>query len=94
MYNHAGKVDIGLVKDRDGVLNVKAKYPCIGMFKLCHVKTNGEVNLCRFGTDREFSVGNIMSSRLDDLWFSEKAMALRQAAKDGSLLTCVKCIGS
>ena len=62
MYNHAGKVDIRLVKGRDEVLNVKAQYPCIGMFKLCHVKTNGEVNLCRFGTDCEFSVGNIMTT--------------------------------
>lgn len=95
MYNHAGKVDIASMTNSQcqmKIVDTSARYPCVAMFNMCHIKSNGDINLCRFGVDDKHTVGNIMTQSLRSIWFSGKSMGLRNLAKMHMLNTCNKCI--
>lgn len=96
IYSHADKVInkyIDLTNNPRIINGLCGNIPCYGMYNLCHIKTNGDVNLCRWGVDDEFVIGNIMETPLDELWFSEKAMNLRNESLAGKLKTCNICTG-
>lgn len=95
IYNQANKVDNKFIKltDDKHIMKNTMNLPCFGLYNLCHIKVNGDVNLCRFGVDNEFTIGNIMNSSLDDIWFSKKAQTLRDKSTKGCLETCNKCVG-
>lgn len=95
IYNHAAKIDNKFIdlSNNSKILKHLCELPCFGLYNLCHIKTTGDINLCRFGIDEEFTIGNIMNSNLEDIWFSEKANKLRNDSTSGKLNTCNKCVG-
>lgn len=95
IYNHAGKVNIASMKDAvvsTQMIDTSTRCPCVAMYTMCHIKCNGDINLCRFGIDDGHTIGNIMTSNLKDIWFNDKAMKLRERARRNELSTCNNCI--
>lgn len=95
IYNHANKKNnkyIELTSDPRIIKHV-CDIPCYGLYKLCHIKVNGDINLCRFGVDDEFTIGNIIDGKLEDIWFSDKAKKIRHNSDNRLIETCNKCVG-
>jgi radical SAM protein with 4Fe4S-binding SPASM domain len=94
IFNHAGKVDNKHIDvEDDKIITNLCVLPCYGMYTLCHIKPNGDVNLCKWGVDDEFVIGNILNNSLKSIWFSDYANDLRKKSSNGNLKTCNKCVG-
>lgn len=95
IYNHANKKDnkyVELTSD-PRIIKHMCDIPCYGLYKLCQVKVNGDINICRFGVDDEFTIGNIMNDKLEDIWYSERAKEIRHKSDNHLMETCNKCVG-
>lgn len=95
IFTHAGKVNnthIELSND-DRIIKNFVSLPCNGMYNLCHIKVNGDINLCKWGVDNEFVIGNIMNDDIQTLWSSDKVKQLRYKANNHLLDTCNRCVG-
>ena len=94
IYNHAGKVATKFIKltDNARIIPHLCDKPCYGLFNLAHVKVDGTINLCRFGLDHEFDIGNIKDG-FEKAWFSEKANKIRKLHMTDQIETCNKCLG-
>lgn len=93
IFNHAGKVDnkhIDLTNDIRIIKNI-CTVPCISMYNLCQIKVNGDINVCKWGVDNEFVIGNILNDKIDDLWYSEKMQKIREKSNKKLNETCNKC---
>lgn len=95
IFNQANKIDNKYIQLTDDakILKHNMDKPCFGLFNLCHIKSNGDINICRFGVDNEFTIGNILNNSLDDAWFSDKANDLRRKHLNDEIITCNKCVG-
>lgn len=93
LFNHAAKVDNKPIKyNGANILDHLCQIPCYGLFNMCHIKANGDINICRWGVDNEFVIGNILTDTLDKVWFSDKANAIRNKHINHCLETCNKCV--
>lgn len=94
IYNHAGKVNnefIALTKNARIIPKLCDK-PCFGLYNLGHIKADGTINMCRFGMNNEFNIGNIKDG-FKEAWFSDKAMEIRKRHLEDKIETCNKCLG-
>lgn len=93
LFNHAGKVNNSPIKYKKyNYLDNLCRLPCYGLYNMCHIKSNGDINICRWGVDSEFVIGNILNDKLDDVWFSDKANKLREESSNRCNNTCNKCV--
>ena len=93
IYNQAAQVEERLeIPELNGrVIPELCKKPCFGLYNLCHIKSNGTINLCRFGRNEEFDIGNIWEG-FEKVWFGEKAQKIRELHMKDQIETCKKCI--
>lgn len=95
IFNHASKVKnkyIELSND-PRIITSLCQIPCYGLYNLCHIKANGDINLCKWGVDDEFVIGNILKDNIKDIWFSKKANKIREMSTNYQIETCNRCIG-
>lgn len=65
---------------------------CVSIFMTIEIDSNGDVSLCRDYHD--FTIGNIKTDRLRDMWNGERALAFRGSiARDGIMPACRRCCG-
>lgn len=68
--------------------------PCWAIFREGHVRVDGSVSLCCFGSDDRWDCGNIKDGGFMKAWNSETARKLRRAHLSGDVhgTVCEKCI--
>jgi radical SAM protein with 4Fe4S-binding SPASM domain len=65
---------------------------CVSIFMELQIDANGDVSLCRDYHD--YSIGNIRSDDIRDLWNGEKAVQFRQSiSREGIMPVCRRCCG-
>lgn len=94
IYNHAGQVNVKFVNldHRPTIIEGLCKKPCFGLYNLVHIKVDGSINLCRFGNDQRFVVGNILRDDLKSVWTGDLANKIRQDHLNDKNLICNKCL--
>ena len=79
-------------KGKDGLFHRKPRSKsCLRVWSGVVVTTTGEVLPCCYDKAHAHAYGNIMESRMDDLFRSEKAMAFRKAALREQPAICQEC---
>lgn len=93
IFNQAGQVDEDLEKpDKNKwVLPKLCEKPCFGLYNLGHIKVDGTINMCRFGTNDEFNIGHIKDG-FKNAWFGPKAMEIRERCLNDQIETCKICL--
>jgi radical SAM protein with 4Fe4S-binding SPASM domain len=65
---------------------------CVSIFMTIEIDSNGDISLCRDYHD--YTIGNVMKDKLDDMWNGEKAVKFRRSiASEGPMPVCRRCCG-
>jgi cyclic pyranopterin phosphate synthase len=75
-----GGVMVNLPKATPEVLNL----PCFAPSEMLVITVTGDVVLCYEDAERRHTMGNILTSSLQDIWFSEEFVRIRDLVAEGS----------
>lgn len=72
-HGNAGRID-----PETGLPN-RAPLPCWSVFREGHVRYDGHMSACCFGSDSRFDVGDLKTGRFLDVWNSDEMQEIRKA---------------
>ncbi|MBD5404976.1 radical SAM protein [bacterium] len=64
------------------------KRHCIFPFERIQIELDGDVTFCCTAFNKNYSIGNIFTDEIDDIWYGKKAKEFRKSILDGSYKYC------